>query len=169
MPKETDLGPAATPRIVRKAKLLIANECGLHIRAAAMLVRLAESIDAHLTIECGQQRVNGKSIMSLLTLGAAKGMVVQAVAEGAEAPQMIQALKELFADGFYEKAESETQASSGPMPPGNGSAQSMEGTVIRDILDHVAVPTASPATAPAKHAAPRRPPLNGNPAPTRSP
>ncbi len=148
MPKGADRNTAADKPLVRKTSLLVSNECGLHIRAAAMLVRLAEAIDARLTIACGRQRVNGKSIMSLLTLGAAKGMFVHAVAEGPEAHQMIQAIKELFAEGFYEKAESQFKISPQPGPPNHGSAHTMENGVIHGILDRVGI--APPGTAPAR-------------------
>lgn len=92
--------------IRRRSHLIVPNECGLHVRAAAMLVKLAESIDARLTIQCGKQRANAKSIMSLLTLGASKGSNLFAIAEGPQADEMIQAVNDLFACHFNETADS---------------------------------------------------------------
>ena len=85
---------------------VVSNETGLHVRAAAMLVKIAESIDAQLTIECGQQQANARSIMSLLALGAAKGTALSAFAEGPEADEMIHAVEDLFLHRFHESSAS---------------------------------------------------------------
>jgi phosphotransferase system HPr (HPr) family protein len=86
-------------------RLVVSCEHGLHLRAASMIVKIAESYDAQLTIECGPNRVNGKSIMSLLGLGVSNGMSILAITEGAEADRMIWALTELFANRFYEATD----------------------------------------------------------------
>lgn len=131
---------------VRKASLIVSNEYGLHLRAAAMLVKMVEAIDAQLTIECGQNRVNGKSLMSLVTLGASKGMVVTAFAEGAEADQMVRAVTELFNIRFYEIAEAENQAG-GSSRSGQDHASALEHIVIQKILERVAASPKPPAPA----------------------
>lgn len=93
---------AAKQSTLWKMHFVVACECGLHLRAASMLVKVAEAYDARLTIECGANRVNGKSIMSLLALGVSKGMSIHAIAEGPEAEPMMWALTDLFANRFYE-------------------------------------------------------------------
>ncbi len=93
---------AARPSTRWKMRFVVSCECGLHLRAAAMLVKVAEAHDAQLTIECGGNRVDGKSIMSVVGLGVSKGTSIQAVAEGSEAEPMMWALTELFANRFYE-------------------------------------------------------------------
>ncbi len=97
---------AEQPRILRKSRLVVSNECGLHLRAAAMLSKLAESIDAHLTIQFGAQQVDARSIMGLLSLCLSKGSPICALAEGPQADEMIHAVEDLFAHGFYETAVS---------------------------------------------------------------
>ena len=52
--------------------LTISNEKGLHARAAAAFVRVAESFDADVSVEKDHQEVSGHSIMGLMMLGAAK-------------------------------------------------------------------------------------------------
>lgn len=92
------------PRQLRKTRLVVSNEFGLHVRAAAMLVKIAESLDAQLTIQCGKHRANAKSIMSLLSLGVSKGTPICALAEGPKADEMIRAVDDLFARRFHEAA-----------------------------------------------------------------
>ena len=50
----------------------IINKLGLHARAAAKLVNIASSFTSHVDIEKNGQRVNGKSIMGVMMLAAAK-------------------------------------------------------------------------------------------------
>lgn len=131
----------------RKVRLVVSNRYGLHLRAAAMLVKMAEAIDAQLTIECGPNRVNGKSIMSLVTLGASQGTDILAIAEGAEADKMIQAVTELFELRFYETAQAEDGALSSHHPhPGNSRESAMEQAIIQKILDRVAASAHPPSS-----------------------
>lgn len=51
-------------------QVIVANKKGLHARPAALFVQLAEQFDGSVTITNGGERVNGKSIMGLLMLGA---------------------------------------------------------------------------------------------------
>lgn len=95
--------PMAAPQsTLCKMRFVVTSEYGLHMRAASMLVKIAESYEAQLTIECGPNQVNGKSIMSLLGLGLSKGTPLLATAEGPEAEPMMWALTDLFANRFYE-------------------------------------------------------------------
>ena len=67
----------------------IPNALGLHARAAAQLVKVANRYSCEVDVECEGQSVNGKSIMGVLMLAAAQGMVVKVSCrgEGAEACQ----------------------------------------------------------------------------------
>ena len=138
---------AAKKPTTRKARLVVCNEYGLHIRAAAMLVKLAEAFDAQLTIECGKQRVNGKSIMSLVALGAAQGMAVLAIAEGTEADRMIRAVAELFGNRFYENPEPGSEIPADRTRCNSFPAPSMDRIIIQKILNRVENPAGPPATA----------------------
>ncbi len=65
-----------------EATYTISNALGLHARAAAQFVKVANKYGCDVDIECEGQSVNGKSIMGVLMLAAAQGMVVKVVCRG---------------------------------------------------------------------------------------
>ncbi|HWP46956.1 MAG TPA: HPr family phosphocarrier protein [Candidatus Limnocylindrales bacterium] len=81
----------------------IKNELGLHARAAAMLVKTSNKYKAKLILTKDDQQVNGKSIMGVLTLAAAKGSRITLEAEGEDASEMLEELTQLIENGFGEK------------------------------------------------------------------
>ena len=81
----------------------ICNELGLHLRAAAAFAKLAERFDSEITLERGSMSANGKSVIALVTLAAAKGSLVRVVAEGEDAEAAVGALVELIANRFGEE------------------------------------------------------------------
>ncbi len=83
--------------------LTISNKLGLHLRAAAELVKVANKFKSQITIHHGVQNVNAKSLMGLMTLAAAKGTELEFVAEGDDAKDALSALKQLLAQKFGEK------------------------------------------------------------------
>jgi phosphocarrier protein HPr len=85
-----------------QAEFTIVNALGLHARAAAQLVKLANQHPCSVSVECDGQSVNGKSIMGVLMLAAAKGMVVKVTCEGGEAADCLKAIGELIANKFGE-------------------------------------------------------------------
>ena len=82
---------------------LIVNTLGLHARAAAQLVQAANRYQCEVLVERDGQSVNGKSIMGVLMLAAAKGTEVQVVCEGPDADPAMAALAKLIEAGFGEK------------------------------------------------------------------
>lgn len=82
---------------------LIVNTLGLHARAAAQLVQTANRFQSEVLVERDGQSVNGKSIMGVLMLAAAKGTEIQVVCEGPDAEVALQALARLIEAGFGEK------------------------------------------------------------------
>jgi len=84
-------------------KLPIINKLGLHLRAAAELVKLANKFKSHVTIVHGIQNVNAKSLMGLMTLAAAKGTDLEFTVEGDDAKDAMAAIKQLLANKFGEK------------------------------------------------------------------
>jgi phosphocarrier protein HPr len=89
------------PRLERT--FLIVNSLGLHARAAAQLVQLANRHRSEVQVEKDGQQVNGKSIMGVLTLAAAKGSEIAVVVEGEDAEAAMTALAVLIENGFGEK------------------------------------------------------------------
>ncbi len=83
-------------------ELLVQNKMGIHARPAAMIVRVTNKFKAEVHVEKDDEQVNGKSIMGLMMLAAAKGSTVKFVATGPDAEQMLADLEALFAKKFDE-------------------------------------------------------------------
>jgi phosphocarrier protein len=82
--------------------ITISNKLGLHARAAAKLVGLANGYGASVVLEKEGQRVNGKSIMGVMMLAASKGTVLQIQIEGEGEEEAMRALVALIDDKFGE-------------------------------------------------------------------
>jgi phosphocarrier protein len=80
----------------------IINALGLHARAAAQLVKVANRYKSEVTMECEGQTVNAKSIMGVLMLAAGQGMRVKIRCLGEDAPQCLEELGQLIASRFGE-------------------------------------------------------------------
>ena len=85
-----------------RVKAAIINTRGLHARASAKCVEAAAKFRSEITVVKDGNSVSGRSIMGLMMLAAAKGTVVELVAEGPDAKEAILALTTLIAAGFYE-------------------------------------------------------------------
>jgi len=85
-------------------KIRICNPLGLHARAAAQLVRLASSFKSKIKLRRTDNAVvaEAKSILSVLTLAASKGVELNIEVEGSDEIEAMQAIKEIFAKGFGE-------------------------------------------------------------------
>ena len=83
-------------------ELLVQNKMGIHARPAAMIVRVTNKFKSEVYVEKDEEQVNGKSIMGLMMLAAAKGSTVKFVATGPDAEQMLTDLEALFARKFDE-------------------------------------------------------------------
>jgi phosphocarrier protein len=80
----------------------IVNHLGLHARAATKFVQLAAKYPCEVGVTKDGQRVNGKSIMGVLMLVAAKGAVITIDVKGPQAQEAGRALVQLVADRFGE-------------------------------------------------------------------
>lgn len=81
----------------------IQNKLGLHARAAALFVQTASRYAAEVTLEKDGVEVNGKSIMGLMMLAAAKGCDVVVRAAGDDEHMAIDGMAKLIADKFNEE------------------------------------------------------------------
>jgi phosphocarrier protein HPr len=86
---------------VRK-RLEIKNRLGLHARAAALLVQTVNQFSCDVKIGKEDQVVNGRSIIGVLTLGAAKGSKIRVEAKGDDAQEALVAIEQLVEDKFGE-------------------------------------------------------------------
>jgi phosphocarrier protein len=82
--------------------LTVRNALGLHARAAAQLVKVANRHKCEVAVECEGQTVNGKSIMGVLMLAAAQGMRVKVTCTGEDAEACLKEIGALIASRFGE-------------------------------------------------------------------
>ena len=92
--------------------IVVRNKQGLHARPATMFVKLAHQFNASIVLIRENHRVEARSIMDLLTLGAGPGTELVLEADGDDAHDAVEALAQLVEVGFLdEDAEDEqTQA-----------------------------------------------------------
>jgi phosphocarrier protein len=89
---------------MRRIEVKICNRLGLHARAAARFVHIAHGFRSRITVTHEARRVDGKSILGLLTLAAARGSSVVLSADGDDEEHALAALQALI-DGHFEEAE----------------------------------------------------------------
>ena len=78
-----------------RKKIVVKNKLGLHARPAALFVQMANKFDSRITVEKDNEKVNGKSIMGILTLGVERGSFIIIEAEGQDAQTAISELERL--------------------------------------------------------------------------
>jgi phosphocarrier protein len=88
---------------VLKRVVTICNMRGLHARAAAKFVGLAERFGASVDVVRDGQTVSARSIMGLMMLGAGPGTQIELRAEGWDAKEALEALAALVESGFHEQ------------------------------------------------------------------
>ncbi len=84
----------------RDAKVI--NRLGLHARAAAQLVRLANQYTSKVKLSKADQTVNAKTIMEVLMMGATQGSTITVVADGPDENEAVDAIIELIDARFNE-------------------------------------------------------------------
>ncbi|OFW17674.1 MAG: hypothetical protein A3H97_13695 [Acidobacteria bacterium RIFCSPLOWO2_02_FULL_65_29] len=93
----------------------LVNELGMHARAAAKFVHLGARFGSRIRVAARGREVDGKSILGLLLLAAARGTLVTISAEGSDEADAVSALASLVASGFGEDH--------GAMPGASGGAR----------------------------------------------
>lgn len=89
--------------------VVVNNPQGIHARPADLIVRLAKQFQANIEFVKDNYRVDGKSILNLMTLAAEQGTPLVIEAEGPDAQQALDALAELFAANFAETDQNKNQ------------------------------------------------------------
>ncbi|OGI42034.1 MAG: phosphocarrier protein HPr [Candidatus Muproteobacteria bacterium RIFCSPHIGHO2_01_FULL_65_16] len=87
---------------MRCQKVVIRNKLGMHARASAKFVSLASGFKSEITLKRNGQQVNGKSIMGIMMLAAAKGSELELCAKGQDEAKAVATLADLIADRFGE-------------------------------------------------------------------
>jgi phosphocarrier protein len=81
-------------------RVQVVNALGLHARAAARFVRLAGQFRSQIRVTRGQRTMDGKSILGLLLLAAARGAEIHISADGPDEAEALAALAALAERGF---------------------------------------------------------------------
>ena len=80
----------------------VVNQLGVHARAAAKFVHLATRFEARVKVARDAREMDGKSIMGILLLAAARGSTITISAEGVDERDAVAALTALVQSGFGE-------------------------------------------------------------------
>jgi phosphocarrier protein HPr len=89
---------------VKQIQTTIVNKLGLHARPSATLTQTATRYRSDVWLSKGTRRVNGKSIMGVMMLAAARGATLTIEADGPDEDEALAALAALVASGFGEGA-----------------------------------------------------------------
>ena len=88
---------------MQKKTVVIINKLGLHARAAAQFVQSASAFEADIEVNVCGKTVNGKSIMGLMMLAAAKGATMELTIRGRDEEEAMMSLEKLILDRFGEE------------------------------------------------------------------
>jgi len=83
-------------------QVMVCNTAGLHARPCHAIASTALGFQSDLEVACEGRRANGKSILELMTLDAARGKLLEFHAQGPDAEGLVEALERLVASGFGE-------------------------------------------------------------------
>ena len=83
-------------------EVIIRNRAGIHARPAAMLVQTTKNFQANVYLEKDNNRINAKSIMGIITLGAAYNTELKIIGEGVDEQEAVEAVVRLFESRFEE-------------------------------------------------------------------
>lgn len=92
----------------------LVNPQGFHARPAHMFMKLASQFRCNVQIVKGNEVINGKSILDLLTLGAGNGTTLCLRATGDDAETAVEALARLIESGFDEAPPAAASSNSAP-------------------------------------------------------
>ncbi len=81
----------------------IKNKLGMHARAATAFVQTANRFECDVVVRKGKLEVNGKSIMGVLQLAAARGQSIDVHVDGPDGQQALDALEDLISNLFGEE------------------------------------------------------------------
>jgi phosphocarrier protein HPr len=85
---------------MQRAVVTVRNSKGLHMRPLELIARLAQSYRCQVFVTRGTNRVDAKSLLHLLTLGAEPGMQLEIDATGDDASEAVEQLSKLISSEF---------------------------------------------------------------------
>jgi phosphocarrier protein len=88
---------------MKEKHVIIVNKLGMHARSAALFSKQASQFTSKIEVIKDQMKVNGKSIMELLTIAAVKGAKIIIRTDGKDEEAAVNSLVSLVKDGFGER------------------------------------------------------------------
>jgi phosphotransferase system HPr (HPr) family protein len=85
---------------IQRAMVTVRNSKGLHMRPLELIARKAQSFRCQVFVTRGTNRVDAKSLLHLLTLGAEPGMELEIDATGDDACEAVEQLVTLIGSEF---------------------------------------------------------------------
>lgn len=79
-----------------KESLKLELKNGLEARPAALFVQIASKFESHISVVVNEKKVNAKSIMGMMSLGAIKGQVIEIISEGEDEEEAAKSLIEFL-------------------------------------------------------------------------
>ena len=89
---------------MRSRSVEVVNQLGVHARAAAKFVHLASRFEARVRVARSGREIDGKSILGILLLAAARGTTIVISVDGIDEQAALEALSALVESGFGESA-----------------------------------------------------------------
>ena len=83
--------------------ITVQNRAGIHARPAALLVQKTKDFRCNVYFEKENDRINAKSIMGIITLGASYGTELKIIADGEDEEEALRILVKVFEDKFEEE------------------------------------------------------------------
>ncbi len=81
---------------------VIKNRAGIHARPAALIVQTAGKFKSKISLQKGDDCINAKSIMGIITLGAGFETEIRIIADGEDESEAVEAIDRLFQNRFEE-------------------------------------------------------------------
>lgn len=88
---------------MREQEITIKNRAGIHARPASLIVQIANKFKCKIFFEKDSERINGKSIMGIITLGAGYNTKLKVIAEGEDEEEAVSSIVTLFENRFEEE------------------------------------------------------------------
>ena len=82
------------------SEVTVQNQIGLHARPATFFIQTASKYKSTIWVECDDRRVNGKSLLGVLSLGIVGGTAIRIIADGMDENQAVEGLVALVESGF---------------------------------------------------------------------
>ena len=88
---------------MKQETVTIKNRAGIHARPSALIVKTANEYESEVFLELDDMKINAKSIMGIITLGANYKSIIQIIAEGEDEEAAVAAIARLFENRFEEE------------------------------------------------------------------